>query len=504
MSVKEQFIIALEREACKRSYYEFVKRSFHVLNPGTKFIDNWHIKYLCDHLQAKIESVMNGENPKDTVINVPPGSMKSTIFTICVAPWAWTRWKHFKHLGVSYVSEVASKHCRHSRKIITSDWYIKLFSDIELIKDENKKTSFENTQSGHRYSTGIGGSATSMHFHYISVDDPQNPKKARSETLRNVANKEYDETLQSRVINPNAYYFAIVMQRLHEDDLTGYVMRKNPNRYDHIVIPAEMKTEYIEPKELSENYVNSLYFPDRFPKKFIENQKIELGSFGYSGQYDQSPSPDDGGFLKPFWFGFYDKKNLDHDHITNYVCDTAFGKTSMSSADTDYSVTMASTTKDQKLYIKSIDRHRLPIYEFYDSLFEFLKNTGYNDSSCIYIEPKANGISIIDQLQNGIERNGQMVYLNVIRDKAPTDSKEQRMNVQVPKIEAGKVLLPIGDMPYSLVDEHGERKTVYVEPWVCDFLDECKRFPTGKHDDQVDTLEQSCRNFLSFNIWDIF
>src|SRR5437762_7108464 len=86
--------------------------------------------------------------------------------------------------------------------------------------------------------TSIFGAATDKGADVLIVDDPQNPKKAFSDVERETANKNFDATFRTRLNNPDKGAIVIVMQRLHERDLTGHLLAKEPGVWDHISLPA--------------------------------------------------------------------------------------------------------------------------------------------------------------------------------------------------------------------------------------------------------------------------
>src|SRR5438445_755620 len=92
---------------CKSSLYEFVQEFWGISSSETP-VWNWHIEYLCDELQKMCERIFLGlPREYDLVANVAPGTSKSTVLSIMLPAWAWTRMPSFKFIGASYAYSLA-------------------------------------------------------------------------------------------------------------------------------------------------------------------------------------------------------------------------------------------------------------------------------------------------------------------------------------------------------------------------------------------------------------
>lgn len=158
----------LLRAICRESFYEFAKVMWHTFVPE-KPVWNWHIKLMCDFLQKKIlEPIFRWEPYEyDAVWNVPPGTSKSSVFSILLTGWAWTRMPSFRFLGTSYSGLLAKNLGRLTRDLVTSELYRRLFPEIVIKDDLDAKGNFGNTLGGIRYSVGTGGTVTGYHFHCL-------------------------------------------------------------------------------------------------------------------------------------------------------------------------------------------------------------------------------------------------------------------------------------------------------------------------------------------------
>ncbi len=288
----------LQGAICRESFYDFLQTFWDVIIPE-KPTWNWHLKYLCEELQRMAERVFQNE-PKDydLIINIPPGSTKSTICSIMFPAWLWTRMPTCRTICGSHTASLALDLSRRSRLVLTSDKYLKLFPDVRLADDQSAKGYYVNTKNGGRLATMVGGAVTGHHAHFIIVDDPLDPKRAASEADLKSANDWMRETLPTRKVDQSISPTILIMQRLHQNDPTGeWLERSKGNGIKHICLPAEESLS-VSPSILRTEYRDGLLDPVRMSKKILEEARQELGEYGFSAQYDQTPIPRGGGEFK--------------------------------------------------------------------------------------------------------------------------------------------------------------------------------------------------------------
>ena len=205
---------SLIRDICRESFADFVKEFWNEIN--TEPLSwNWHMQYLCDELQDVAENLFEGKPRKhDLIINISPGSSKSTICSQMFPAWCWIRMPSCSCIGASYSQHIAMNNSRKQRDIVKSEKYKRLFH-VDIRRDQDGKSYFMNSSGGYRYAVGIGGSITGMHGHFLIVDDPLNPKEANSDKELETANVWMSETLPSRKINKETAVTVLIMQRLH-------------------------------------------------------------------------------------------------------------------------------------------------------------------------------------------------------------------------------------------------------------------------------------------------
>ena len=280
----------------KESFYEFVKEFWDVIIHDSP-VWNWHVEYLCNELQIVCERII-AKQPKeyDLLINVPPGSTKSTIFSRMLLPWLWTRMPDAVGIFGSYEIKLSRKLGRGSKDIITSEKYKECFPNIKIRRDVDANSIFGNTLGGERISCSVMGTITGEHGHLICIDDPINPLAASSEVGLNNVNEWMSETIPSRAKTLARTPIILIMQRLHQDDPSEN-MRKSES-VKHICLPAELKDNEVKPKKLRRKYVNGLLDPIRLSKEDLAKQKKKLSGYAYACQYDQNPVPREGGMFK--------------------------------------------------------------------------------------------------------------------------------------------------------------------------------------------------------------
>ncbi len=461
MTNKKLLKFALEKKLCEMSFYEFFKAAWIVVEPAVPLSTNWHHKYICDTLQEECERIIRQEpKTKDIIINVPFRSTKSLIVTVMFPVWAWIKSPKLRFITSSYSATLSIELATKSRDIIFSDWFKKRWEDVfHIKKDQNLKERYENNHIGMRRATSVGGTVTGQGGDFLIVDDPLSPQMANSATERDNANEWYRTTFYSRLNQADIGVRIIIMQRVHEDDLSGFLLdRETRLNYKHICIPATNTDGNIKPKSLEKFYNKDtgLFWEDRFSQKVLDDYKNALGTYGYAGQLQQTPTPLDSGMIHRDWFRI-DRFRKD-EAIVNFIIDPAY----TANQKNDPSALLAYTYTENKWQIVDCVNVRKEFPELVKFIPEWVQKNGYTNKSRIYVEPKASGKSIVQTL---VRETG----LNVKEDKPPTKDKVARVSDISASLESGRVSLLNGK-------------------WNEEFLDQLTKFPAAKHDDMVDCL----------------
>lgn len=293
------------RALCKKSYKHFVQEFWECLEPEQNLVWNWHHDILCDELQGLAEGVFAGQaKDHDTIINISPGTTKSTLTSVMFPPWVWSRMPSARFICASHTDDLAMDLSRKSRNLILSEKYLQCFPEIQLTLDQNTKHYFINTRGGFRLAVGVGGSVIGRHGHFLMVDDPIDPRAAgaMSETELKEVNKWCQETLPTRKVDKAKAVTILIMQRLHQNDPTGAWLERRKKegqegKLKQYCIPATNDYEIV-PAELEKYYVDGLMDPLRLSREVLAEARADLGEYGFAGQYGQAPVPPGGGMFK--------------------------------------------------------------------------------------------------------------------------------------------------------------------------------------------------------------
>ncbi len=305
---------------CRKRFSFFVKEFWHTV-VAEDLVWSPHMDVLCDEIQVVYERVAKRQKKEyDLIINIPPGTSKSTIITIMAPAWSWTIDPSLRHITGSYSDSLSTEHAVKSRDIVESDLYRKYFPEVEIKYDKGLKTNYETTKLGQRKATSVGGTITGIHAHIITVDDPINPKQAASQLACTNANNWMDKTLSMRKVNKAVTLTVLVMQRLATNDPTGYLLGKGKTNIRHICLPAELSPT-VKPESLKEIYREGLLDPIRLSRDVLDEAKTDLGEDGYAGQMMQTPVKE-GGLIWQKWFREIDDDIFPHtSHMTQVGSD---------------------------------------------------------------------------------------------------------------------------------------------------------------------------------------
>ena len=444
----------VDRAIQEREYYEFFKAAWPILEPTTPLQDNWHIKYLCDTLQTEIERIAAGlPKTTDIIINVPPRSLKSSIVTVSLNAWAWTRWPHLKFISGSYAANIALELGLKTRRLVDSPWYQENWgARVKFSQDQNSKELFENTNHGLRKSVGVGGGVTGSGADVFIIDDPQNPEEAHSEADRKTCIRWFKETAYSRLNNQDVGLRVVIMQRLHQEDLTGWILENQPGLWRHICLPVSTEFQ-VRPASAVRFYKGGLFFPARFTPQIIRQAKVTLGDYGYAGQMGQAPAPIGGGIFKSDWWQRY--KILPRFSRRVWSWDTAV----KTGEENDWSVGQLWAECENGYYLVRSIRLKL---EYPDLLARVQAEFVLDPTAAILIEDKSSGQQLLQSIK-------KLTKLPIIAMEAAKD-KVTRANIITPTVQSGRVFIP----------ESAE--------WLPAFVSELALFPNGANDDQVDTF----------------
>lgn len=312
-------LIEIEKEKVRRhGLREFVRQAWHITNPGKGIRDvngrywpiwNWHLDAVSDHFEAFVKGDITR-----LIINVPPRSTKSTTGSVAAPVFSWLTEPNLQFLTTSYRDDLSTRDAVKSRRLVQHPWFKERWGEIfQLVGDQNQKTRYENNMGGYRIAQSVGSGSTGEGGDRIVVDDPHNVKRAESEVERQNAIDWWDEEMSTRLNDILTGGLAIIMQRLHEKDLTGHVLAKDAG-YVHLMIPAEYeperacttvyvkkkvvrrknrllkvstKVEWTDPRTEDGEVIDE----KRFSFKALKDLKKRMNPYSIAGQLQQRPAP---------------------------------------------------------------------------------------------------------------------------------------------------------------------------------------------------------------------
>ena len=473
---------AIRRErsirSAEASLFEFTKQAWQVIEPGTEFVPGWHLQAISEHLEAVTDREI-----KRLVINVPPRHMKSIQVAVMWPVWTWITKPEFRWLFASYAGSLSVRDSLKCRRLIQSPWFQERWGHVfTLTGDQNAKTFFENDQYGYRFATSVGAATTGHGGDGIVIDDPHNALEAQSDAMRESTLEWFDQAMSTRLNNPKTGAIVLVMQRLHETDLAGHVLKAGG--YEHLCLPAEyegtkFKTSigWTDPREQD----GSLLWPERFGRDEIDALKRQLGEYGSAGQLQQRPAPMGGGILKPSKVQIWphDKPMPAFEYILQSY-DTAFTEktTNDPTACTVYGVFSDKGKRGVMIMDAWSDNMEYPSLRA--KVIEDWKATYGGDdkghkgkkADAMLIEDKGSGIALIQELRGA---------------NIPAQSYNPG---RADKILRAHQVAPILDLGCIYVLESSKRPGQWVS-WADDLKAQLERFPNAEHDDYVDTFTQA-------------
>ncbi len=440
----------------RQDFSSFIGKVFYTINPGAEYQANWHIDLTADYLEAVRSGAI-----KRLVINMPPRTLKSVCVSVAWPAWLIAQDPSIRIMAASYSSVLSIKHSLDCRLVVASDWYKRLFPGTILSKKHNQKSKFLTTENGFRFATSIGGSATGEGGDVLIIDDPHNPTQINSLKIRSRVIEWFEQTFVTRLNDKNKGAIVLVMQRLHEDDLSAHLL--SSGGWQLLKIPA------IAPEDIiydigRNNYQykkGDLLNSKRDQLEFLSNIEQETGARNFAAQFLQEPLPASFNLLSPEDISYYDKVPEKFDYYVQ-SWDTAIKV----SEKADYSVGTSWGILDNKYYLVAMVRRKM---SYPDLKQEIEKQASKFKPRHLLIEDKASGQSVIQDLK--------LAGYNNITPIKPKLDKITRFASIVAIFQSGQAVLP--------------EKSVYKR----ELLRELTSFPNVKNDDIVDSVSQ----FLNFS-----
>lgn len=440
------------RAAC-RTLAGFVREAWPVLHPGTPYIHGWHIDAICAHLEAITDGRINR-----LLINVPPGTMKSLLVSVFWPAWEWTFRPELQYLTTSYSEAYVKRDSRRMRDLVSSEWYQALWP---LSLPRTAEISFENSRRGFREGKPFA-SLTGGRGDRVIIDDPHSTETAESEADRNTAIRVFRESVPTRLNDPERSAIIVIMQRLHEEDVSGQILKLGLG-YEHLMLPMEFEPErrcrtsigFEDPRTEE----GELLFPERFPRHVVERDKVPMGSYAVAGQFQQRPAPRTGGMFQRGDFEIVDAVPAGARRCRAWDFAATAPK---AGKQPDWTVGLRMAYVGGIFYVEDVRRDRWSPADVEKNLRATASQDGTGVRIRIPEDPGAAGkadAATKVKLLAGYD-------VTVVR---PTGDKATRAKPASAQAEAGNIKLVRG-------------------AWNEAFLDEVCSFPNGHHDDQVDAF----------------
>jgi len=438
----EDKVLKIKCENSLLFYARYIYKEVH----GRNFIISDHFKIIADFLTR----VYNLEI-KRGIINIPPRYGKTELAIKIFVSWCIAKTHSAKFIHLSYSDALALDNSAQTKEYIQSDAFQRLWG-MDLKRDAQSKGKWFNEFGGGMYATASGGAITGFGAGSttiggfggaIIIDDPLKPDDAFSDVKRTVVNERYNNTIRSRV-NSRETPIILIMQRLHEDDLSGYLLDGGSGEeWEHLCLPA-----------LNEN--NQPLWEQKHTFRELE-QIRQANSYTFAGQYMQLPAPDEGGEWKKDWFEIVELNTLPNNLRWTLLIDGAYTKNTKN----DPTGLQIGTKHNGNYYIlSSIDKY-LELPELVKFIPQYIESSGVF-VSLSKVEPKASGKSIAQLIRSQTNLN-----IAEIKTDFVNMSKIECARMASPYIEGGRVKLIRGNW-----NEH--------------FLNQVGTFPNAKHDEHVD------------------
>ncbi len=439
----------------RTDFYSFVQKVFAEVVPGDAFVPNWHLEAMC----YALAEFAAGRRTRQAIA-IPPRSLKSIAASIALPSWILGHSPGARIIAVSYSQDLANDFSLKCRQVMKSRWYRELFPATVISADKDTQEYFRTTLGGHRYATSVGGTLTGMGGNFVIIDDPNKAKDMMSDVRREEVLRWYGQTLVSRLDDKVRDGIALVMQRLHEQDLFGHVTANGDwNRLNLPAIAPALDIVPISPTNVYIREAGEVLNPAREPLDELLRIKHDMGALAFAAQYNQDPVPAGGSVVEWAWFCSYAELPRKPDRIVQ-----SWDCASKDTLASDYTACVTAALISDRYYILDVYRARLTFPQLFEkSILQFEQ---WNPME-ILIEDTSAGIQLIQSLK--LQRPCRMPVPLPIGAKG---DKKVRMHAASLAVEQRRVFLPLN------------------ATWLEAFREEIIRFPNTRFDDQVDSFSQ--------------
>ena len=462
--------------ACRDSFDVFAMRAFHTVEPGTQYEHNWHISCIAEHMEA----MYRGEIRR-LIINVPPRTLKSYLVARAYPAWVMGRIPSHKFISTSYGHEVTEQNAMACRRIMKSEWYRQCFPATQISPEIDRNMHFETTQAGQYYAASAMSPIVGLGCNTLILDDLIKPMEAYSEAIRATTNLNMRTSFFSRLNDKRTGSIVLIMQRVHEDDPTGHLLKDGG--WTHVKLPAETKTHVVIKlnDQQWEMAPNSLLFPQFLTRAILDEALLDMTPMNYAGQMLQEPVPIGGGEFMPEWPQHYNALTIKPKGMNVYILVDAAGgdETNKKKKKTSDRTAMAviGLASDNNYYLLDLVIDRFNATERIDMLFILHKK--WNE---ICGKPPKVGYEkygLMTDTHYAKKRMGEEGYNFQLIELGGRMAKEERIRRMIPDLQRGRWYFP-DTLMYT--DTEGRSLDMVKE-----LLDsEMSVFPRARYDDGLD------------------
>jgi predicted phage terminase large subunit-like protein len=511
----ERALEAVEMKLCAGSLAEFVRLAWHVVEPGRPYTHGWHIDFICAHLEAITEGrrLDSGKYYNRLLVNVPPGTMKSLLTNVFWPAWEWgpKDMPHLRYVCAAHkVDNLSARDSRRMRELITSEWYRARWGDrVSLASDQNEKLNFQNQRGGFRIATAIG-SLTGIRGDRVIIDDPHSVESAGSETMREAEVTTFLEAIPSRLNDPIKSAIVVIMQRLHQEDVSGVIIERKLG-YDHIMLPMRYDPLRAAPTMLGledpRQAEGELLFPARFPREIVDRDERVMGPYATAGQHQQEPAPRGGGVILRDWWTLWEGDAYPRMDLIVASLDTAYTTKQENdpSALTIWGVFSGDAASESTGFVNRSGKMRNNQSEAsrFDKgarIANLLPDDPASTPRIMLMYSWTQRLELPELVQKVADSCRRMkVDLLLIESKAAGMSVAQELRRLYGRDDWGVQLINPGANDklarlYSV--QHLFSEGVIYAPdttWAEAVIGQCEVFPKGKHDDLVDTTSMALK-----------
>jgi predicted phage terminase large subunit-like protein len=507
-ALQDEIRVRRERsvQARPEGLVSFVRYFWSVLEPETKLVEGWLLDAIAEHLEA----ITFGKITR-LLVNVPPGSMKSLMVNVFWPAWEWgpMGMPHLRFVSFSYSSGLTERDNTKFRKLVMSEKYKELWGDKFALEKEGE-IKITNDKTGSKFASSVKGIGTGERGDRVVIDDPHDVHKSESDIVRTDTVRWFRETITDRLNNLDDSAIVIIMQRVHQGDISGFILEQGWP-YTHLMVPMEYEAGrepfnalgWTDPRTED----GDLAWPERFSPEAVATIEKEKGSWAYAGQYQQRPAPRGGGVIKREHWRAYTPDECGKFGmpwpkfpIMSYTVlslDTA--QTEKKQNDPSAAVVLGvcrDIWQNRRLILMWGWSERLELYELIKKIEETCKKYKVDR---VLIEDKASGYPVAQELR----RRGRTIAERLAKNPKTLDRADfgvQLISPEGDKIARMYAVQNLFECGLIYAPAEGVGAEIVFKDWADKVIGECEVLGKGQHDDLADAMSQALAHLRAIGL----